>query len=80
MNLGIYVDTIQKSPETFCIIDQLNKGMESGRLDDASLFFDAVGFNDLPMKFGMFNATAMWAFTGTLLTTSKKSHQGHPHQ
>lgn len=70
MNLGIYVDTIQKGPDTFCIIDQLNKGMESGKLDDASLFFDAVAFNDLPMKFGMFNATAMWAFTGTLLTTS----------
>ena len=73
MNLGIYVDSIQENEQVHYAIHALNKGIEDDSLVDASLFYDAVGHNATPTRFGCFNSTDLWNFTGTLITTSLSS-------
>ena len=70
MNLGIYTTSLAVNDETEMIINNLNEGIESNLLSTASIFFDTVGFNPLPMKCGCFNAADIWNFTGTLITSS----------
>ena len=70
MNLGVYTTSLGISEETEAIINNLNSGVESDKLTAASLFFNSVAFNPLPMKCGCFNAADLWNFTGTLLTTT----------
>ena len=70
MNLGVYTTSLGISEETEAIINNLNSGVESDKLTAASLFFNSVAFNPLPMKCGCFNAADLWNFTGTLLTTN----------
>ena len=70
MNIGIYTYTLAINDETELIVDALNSGIENGDVTDGSVFFNTVGFNPKPMKFGCFNAADMWNFTGTLVTTT----------
>jgi hypothetical protein len=73
MNLGIYTNSLAVSDETEMIINNLNEGVEDNLLSAASIFFDTVGFNPLPMKCGCFNAADIWNFPGTLMTSSMSS-------
>lgn len=73
MNLGIYFSSLRECPPVQSAIDTLNSGLERGSLDDASLFYDSVGSNKAIMKFGCFNSTDLWNFTGTLITTDIES-------
>jgi hypothetical protein len=70
MKLGFYVDTNGGTPRNLEIYNFLNKEVEDNNLEDAAVFFDTVDFNPIQTKFGMFNATELWHFTGHLITTS----------
>lgn len=68
-NLGVYVDSLQNSERTQCLYAALNQAINDGLVDDVSLFYNNVGRNDDVAKFGLFNSTDLWAFTGNLLVT-----------
>jgi hypothetical protein len=70
MNLGIYVDHLGDDNNLFHISECVNAGLSSGELNDASIFFDNVGFNKHKINCGIFNATDMWNFHGSLIATS----------
>ena len=70
MNLGFYVKTQGAEGINGKIYHALNKGIEGGDLDDASVFYDNIEHNSTQMKFGMFNSTDIWFFTGELISTS----------
>jgi len=75
MNLGVYVKTLEMNEELSFAIDNINKGIDSGELTDASIFFDEIGYNETPISCGCFNAADMWGFTGTLVVTSIENAQ-----
>ena len=69
MNLGVYFKSIGVADHINEAIENVNEGIEEGLLTDASLFYDAIGPTEKPPKFGIFNSTDIWAFTGNLITT-----------
>ena len=70
MKLGFYVESNGGTPQNTEIYNFLNKEVESGNLTDAAVFFNSVHFNPVQTRFGMFDATELWHFTGNLITTS----------
>jgi hypothetical protein len=70
MRLGFYVETNGGTPQNTEIYNFLNQEVEGNNLEDAALFFNSVGFNPIHTKFGQFDATELWHFTGNLITTS----------
>lgn len=70
MRLGFYVDTNGGTPQNSEIYNFLNKEVENQNLKDAAVFFNTSNFNPVTPKFGMFDATELWHFTGNLITTS----------
>ena len=73
MNLGFYVNTTSDTPLNRDIYNLLNEAVESGVVDDASLFYNEVDYNPMEKKFGTFNSTELWSFNGTLVVTSLNS-------
>jgi hypothetical protein len=73
MNLGIYIDSLQEDEKFVYIAASINAGIEQGLLTDASIFYDDIGLNSVPLKCGCFNSTDLWNFTGSLITTSINS-------
>jgi hypothetical protein len=69
MNIGFYVDSLEGTPETIELYKSLNKLVENKTVDDVSLFYNKVNFNPEQPKFGVFNSTETWCFTGTLIVT-----------
>ena len=69
MNLGVYFKNIGVADHINEAINNINEGVDEGLLSDASLFYDAIGPTEKSPKFGMFNSTDIWAFTGNLITT-----------
>ena len=70
MKLGFYVETNGGTPQNTEIYNFLNKEVAAQNLDDAAVFFNTINFNPIVPKFGMFDATELWHFTGNLITTS----------
>ena len=70
MNLGIYVDNLGDQEHLFHVSECINNGLRTSEITDASIFFDNVGFNPHIINCGIFNATDMWNFHGSLITTS----------
>lgn len=70
MNIGFYVDSLEGTPETIELYKSLNKLVENKAVDDVSLFYNKVNFNPEQPKFGIFNSTETWCFTGTLIATT----------
>jgi len=70
MNIGFYVDSLEGTPETIELYKSLNKLVENKTVDDVSLFYNKVNFNPEQPKFGVFNSTETWCFTGTLIVTT----------
>lgn len=70
MNIGFYIDTLKGEPETVDLYQSLNRLTESDEVSDVSLFYNAADFNPEQPKFGVFNATEIWCFTGALIATS----------
>ena len=69
MNLGFYVDSPSESGADQ-IYKSMNKWLEEGQIDNGNLFYNDIGFNQTQPKFGVFNSTDIWQFTGNLIITS----------
>ena len=69
MNLGFYIDSPADS-NAEQIFSSMNSWLESGQIDNGSVFYKDIGFNSVAPKFGLFNSTDIWQFTGNLIVTS----------
>ena len=70
MNVGFYVDSVGATPENGEIFDALNQAVDNHEVSDASVFYNDIDYNPVKPKFGLFNATDLWSFTGLLIATS----------
>jgi len=70
MNLGFYVKTMSPEGVNEKIYSALNNAVDNNEVDDASVFYDNIDYNPTETRFGMFNSTDIWYFTGNLITTS----------
>jgi hypothetical protein len=74
MNIAFYVESIQGKEGNSEIFDMLNDSLESKEISNGSVFYDNIEYNPVEPKFGMFNATDLWFFTGSLITTSWETY------
>lgn len=70
MNIGVYVRSITNEEEVKCAIDSITHGFDTNILDDASIFYDSVGFTPFFFPCGLFNSTEIWSFKGKLVVFS----------
>ena len=70
MNIGFYIDSINTDKPNDAIFKSLNDAVDNQEATDASVFYNDIGFNPMETKFGLFNATELWAFTGVLVATT----------
>ena len=68
MNLAFYVHSTGKQNSE--VFEALNKAVEDKDVTDASIFYNDIDHNPVKPKFGMFNATDIWTFTGVLVATT----------
>tara|TARA_Y100000385_G_C12852591_1_gene533773 strand:+ start:89 stop:526 length:438 start_codon:yes stop_codon:yes gene_type:complete len=73
MNLGFYIDSQAQSETTNKIYNMLNNLVENNKVDNATLFYNDIDFNPVIPKFGCFNSTDVWYFTGNLVVTTIKN-------
>jgi hypothetical protein len=73
MNLGFYIDSQAQSESTNKIYNTLNSLVENNSVDNASLFYNDIDFHPINPKFGCFNSTDIWYFTGNLIVTTIKN-------
>ena len=67
MNIALQVDSIAEKEDVFNL---LNSWKDEGQVDNVSLFYEDIGPCAVNPKFGVFNATDLWHFTGYLIVTS----------
>ena len=70
MNIAFYVDSVAENDQTKKIYECLNTAIKEEKVSDASLFFNTPAYNLDQSRFGMFNSTELWAFTGLLVNTT----------
>ena len=70
MNIGFYIDSLKGEQETVDLYQSLNRLTENDEVSDVSLFYNAADFNPEQPKFGLFNSTDIWCFTGALIATT----------
>ena len=70
MNLGFYVHSTGGNDLNADIFGLLNDAVENNEVSDASVFYNEVDYNPVEKKFGTFNSTELWSFSGTLLVTT----------
>lgn len=70
INLGVYISSIGEYDKLRSISDAINRSIDSGKLKDASIFYDNISHNPFQIKCGLFNATDLWNFNGKLITLS----------
>jgi hypothetical protein len=70
MSIAFYVPELNNSELNIEIYKCLNDAVENNKSNDASLFINNVNFMDKPVKFGVFNSTELWNYTGLLVTTT----------
>ncbi len=70
MNIGFYVDSVNANSPNDAIFKALNEAVTNHEATDASVFYNDIDFNPMETKFGMFNSTDLWAFTGVLVSTT----------
>lgn len=73
MNIAFYINQINQDEKTVEIFNALNTDIESGAIDNGSVFYKEIGPSTVEPKFGMFNSTDIWHFTGTLIATSMET-------
>ena len=69
MNLGFYVDSPSQNGVDK-IYEAMNSWIDKGEIDNGNLFYNDIGFSPIQPKFGLFNSTDIWQFTGNLIITS----------
>ena len=70
MNIAFYVDNPGENDLQKKIFDCLNDAVENFKVEDASLFFENPTPFSNKAKFGIFNSTELWAYTGLLISTT----------
>jgi hypothetical protein len=70
MNLGIYINNLENHEQLKYITEEINRGLENKEIDDASVFYDGIGYHPYKINCGLFNATDLWNFSGKLVITS----------
>lgn len=70
MNLGFFIQSNAGTPQNTSIYKFLNDAIDNKALYNATVFFSDIGFNPVPVKFGMFDAADLWSFKGNLVCTS----------
>ena len=73
MHIAFYVDGNGGTPQNIKIYNALNEAVDTESVTDASVFFNHVDFNPSTVRFGMFDAADMWAFTGNLIATTMEN-------
>jgi len=73
MNVAFYINQINQDEKTVEIFNALNTDIESGAIDNGSVFYKEIGPSTVEPNFGMFNSTDIWHFTGTLIATSMET-------
>lgn len=73
MNVAYYIDQINQEEKTTELFNRMNEDITSGAIDNGSVFYKEVGPTNVQPKFGMFNSTDVWNFTGTLIATSMET-------
>lgn len=73
MNIAYYINKIDQDEKTVNLFSKMNTDLESGAIDNGSVFYKEIGYNPVEPKFGMFNSTDIWYFTGTLIATSMET-------
>jgi hypothetical protein len=69
-NVGFFIPKIDGSDLNVEIFENLNEALTSKEIAEAVVFYNDVEHNPVTPKFGMFNSTDIWFFTGTLISTS----------
>ena len=70
MNIAFYVDVLNDCEQNTQIVECLNTAIQNNEVSDASLFYNNVAPNRYKTKFGFFNSTELWNFTGLLISTT----------
>lgn len=70
MNLGFYIDNIDGDERNVEIYNALNDAVDNKQVTDACVFFNNANHNPVHTRFGVFNGTDIWHFTGQLIATS----------
>jgi len=73
MNIGVYVNDFSNTEQMEGIAQELNNGLATKKIIDASLFYDGVCHNPVKFNFGLFNSTDIWNFDGYLVVTNINS-------
>jgi len=73
MNVAFYLNQINEEQNTTDLFNKINEDIESGAIDNGSVFYKEIGRSAVEPKFGMFNSTDIWHFTGTLIATSMET-------
>src|SRR5210317_1348504 len=73
MNIAFYINKINGEEKTNDIFNGLNKDLEEGKIENGSIFYKEIGPHMIEPRFGMFNSTDIWHFTGTLIATSMET-------
>lgn len=70
MKIGFYIDSIAGTESTINLFNQLNTAVDAQLLDDACVFYNKIEFNPVVPRFGVFNASDLWNFSGVLIATT----------
>lgn len=70
MNLGIYIDKISDYKQLEFSKQLIDYGIETNKINDASIFYNVIGQNPYKFSCGIFNSTDLWNFSGKLLVYS----------
>ena len=73
MNIAYYINQINEEEKTTELFNKMNEDLENGAIDNGSVFYKEIGPSLIQPKFGMFNSTEIWHFTGTLIATSMET-------
>lgn len=70
MNIGMYVNSLSNEDQIQLSIETIEIGFNNQAIDDATIFYDSVGFSPFIFPCGAFNSTELWNFSGKLITFS----------
>jgi len=68
MNLGFYIKNLSDDKQIEFASQTINTLIDDQKINDASIFYDGVGFVPYFLQCGMFNSTELWNFKGSLVT------------
>jgi hypothetical protein len=73
MNVAFFVTQLNQDQRNLDVYNALNEEIESGAIDNGSIFYKEPGHIPMEPRFSMFNSTDIWHYTGTLIATSMET-------